>query len=804
MDALWETASLIAGDEFELSPAEGYVLGGAILLHDAAMTLAAFPGGLTDLAKTDEWRDAIALILGGRQDEPVAVDDIENAADDVIAEAVPIVLRALHAKQAEQLPITAWPGPDQPATPEFLIQDSDLRGYYGRLIGKTAASHWWNVADLSALPPVCNAGPGLPASWRVDPQKIACLLRVADAAHIDHRRAPRWLRTLMRPAGESAKHWAFQQRLGKPSRESDALVYTGSEFPVHESDAWWLCFDTIQMIDQELRGVDAFLEETGRPRFKADHVKAAESPARLARYIETPGWRPVDTRLRVTDVAALVERLGGKRLYGDDPRVALRELIQNAADAIRARRCVPGIGADYGVITVTLRDRSDGVWLEVQDNGVGMSTSVLTGTLLDFGASLWRSSAMQQEHPGLVGRGLNASGRFGIGFFSIFILGEHVKVTSRRYAAALVDTRTLEFRHGLASRPVLRDSTPDESLVECGTRVAVRLLKDPDEKGGLLGRVNQARLGLRALAASLCPALDVRIDVADRSEIASCAVEANDWRTVSGDQLLIRALIGSLPLVIRPSLGCAGNLRELRGELTHGRACIHANQGDLLAPAIGIVTIGGLRAAALSYIGGVLIGGEPETVARNTAFPTAPLPVLGGWATEQAQLLSVSDLAPWSKVRCACVVLALGGEPGDLPIALVGNEGKSQSQLRGILQHRNTVRVLKGLIVEYDEERDEMYRSNFKTGFLPDPDLLFLEADDPMILAVGNKQWPKSLPGYASLPGPRTPFDAFCALVSEVWGEDFMEYEEERPVGLVDNYSEIMREVVVFERPLGI
>ncbi|AUB84069.1 hypothetical protein THSYN_26120 [Candidatus Thiodictyon syntrophicum] len=107
MDALWETASLIAGDEFELSPAEGYVLGGAILLHDAAMTLAAFPGGLTDLGKTDEWRDAIALILGGRQDEPVAVADIENPAGDVIAEAVPIVLRALHAKQAEQLPITA-------------------------------------------------------------------------------------------------------------------------------------------------------------------------------------------------------------------------------------------------------------------------------------------------------------------------------------------------------------------------------------------------------------------------------------------------------------------------------------------------------------------------------------------------------------------------------------------------------------------------------------------------------------------------------------------------------------------------
>lgn len=803
LDALWETASLIAGDEFELSPAEGYVLGGAILLHDAAMTLAAFPGGLTDIGKTDEWRDAIALILGGRQDEPVAVDDIENPADDVIKEAVPIVLRALHAKQAEQLPITAWPGLDHPATPEFLIQDSELRGYYGRLIGKIAASHWWNVARLSALPPVWNAGPGLPASWRVDPQKIACLLRVADAAHIDHRRAPRWLRTLIRPTGESAKHWAFQQRLGKPSRESDALVYTGSEFPVNESDAWWLCFDTIQMIDQELRGVDAFLEETGRSRFKADHVKAAESPARLARYIETPGWRPVDTRLRVTDVAALVERLGGKRLYGDNPRVALRELIQNAADAIRARRCVPGISADFGVITVTLRDRPDGIWLEVQDNGVGMSTSVLTGTLLDFGASLWRSSAMQQEHPGLVGRGLNASGRFGIGFFSIFILGEHVKVTSRRYAAALVDTRTLEFRHGLASRPILRDPTNDEGLVDCGTRVSVRITKALNEDGGLLHQVNFIRkpilTALPALVASLCPALDVRINVVDRSESMNAVVEASDWRTLPGKQLLTRIMVADSWLPTGTSLPVGGNLRELQSPdgTQYGRACIHPTAG---AASGGVVTIGGLRATGVGYIGGVLFGGEPETVVRNAALPTVPFSVLGVWATEQAQLLSDSALSPWFCVHGACVVLSLGGDPCSLSIALIGDEGKNRAELRELLLQVDTVRVFKGLSVSYDDSRDAMKESEFDGGFVADSDLVFLESAYPNILTVGSRQWPQCMPGYSSIPGPRTPFEAFCALVQEAWGNAFDQEAAECRVGEVDGFYEITREVIVFKR----
>jgi len=407
---------------------------------------------------------------------------IDDPPSDVRDEAIPIVLRALHARQAEQLPVTAWLGPDSEASPDYLIQNSDLREYYGTLIGQIAASHWWNVSELDRLPQTYTAGPGVPASWTVDPWKIACLLRVADAAHIDHRRAPRWLRTLLRPRGESGNHWTFQAKLGKPHLDGDALVYTSSEFSVKDADAWWLCYDTIRMIDRELREVELFFEEFGRSRFAANHIKAIESPARLAKFIRTSGWRPVDTTLRVSDVPALVERFGGKQLYGDDPKVALRELIQNAADAIRARRCVNGTPSNIGAISIALRESENGVWLDVQDNGIGMSASVLTGALLDFGVSLWHSSMMQQEHPGLIGRGLKTTGRFGIGFFSVFMLGKHVKVTSRRYDAAHADMRTLEFQHGLSSRPVLRDSSPDEQWPEYGTKVSVRLFKRPDEE----------------------------------------------------------------------------------------------------------------------------------------------------------------------------------------------------------------------------------------------------------------------------------------------------------------------------------
>ncbi|WFO17112.1 hypothetical protein M601_005085 [Cellulophaga baltica 4] len=51
LDALWETAELVAKNDFELNPAEAYVLGGTFLIHDLGMGLASFPNGINELKK---------------------------------------------------------------------------------------------------------------------------------------------------------------------------------------------------------------------------------------------------------------------------------------------------------------------------------------------------------------------------------------------------------------------------------------------------------------------------------------------------------------------------------------------------------------------------------------------------------------------------------------------------------------------------------------------------------------------------------------------------------------------------------
>ena len=430
-DALWDTASLVAEGAVNVNPAEAFVLGASILLHDAAMSLAAFPGGLEEIKNTLAWRDAAACHALASEESGAVDSDFTINPEKITQYILPNVLRQLHAERAEQLADQAWKSSD--GSMSYLIEDSDLRHFYGPTIGQISHSHWWSVHKLeqelsSELGALANR-----THNKIDKLKLACLLRVADALHLDSRRAPRFLRTLTKPTGVSELHWLFQERLARPHIELDAVVFTaGQPFGVEEADAWWLAFDTLNAVDRELRDVDVLLQGRGSEVLRARRVKGAGSPDILARSILTRGWRPVNARLQASDIPRIVENLGGEKLYGNEPTVPLRELLQNASDAIQARRKYQNRPSDWGLIQVSLQSEGEKTWLVVEDNGIGMSEQVLTGPLLDFGTSFWRSSLAMEEFPGLMASGLQAIGRFGIGFFSIFMLGSAVRVYSRR------------------------------------------------------------------------------------------------------------------------------------------------------------------------------------------------------------------------------------------------------------------------------------------------------------------------------------------------------------------------------------
>ena len=473
IDALWETTNLVLKDEDRLNPAEAFVLGGAFLIHDLGMGLAAFPKGFDELKKESIWLDTVIAMYKKKYNKTVNEKDIQNIDGEIQKSATENVLRLLHAKHAEKLGLIAWKNNN--GDNQYLIEKTELRESYGNIIGLIAHSHWWSTEELDKKLPAKLGAPGVfPPDWTVDPVKLACILRVSDAIQIDDRRAPSFLRTIRKPSGISDNHWNFQQKLYQPRLEQNRIIFSSkSPFLIEEVDSWWACYDTLQMIDTELKEVDSLLADSSRTRLDAIGVASVEDPTRLARIITVQGWQPVDTKIKVTNVAKLVSSLGGKQLYGDNALVPVRELIQNSSDAIRARRILEGENADFGNILITIGEDSEGEFIEIQDNGIGMSPKILTGPFLDFGESFWGTPLMHEELPGLESKGFSSTGQYGIGFFSVFMLGEKVNVTSKRFEGSRGSSLTLEFNKGITSRPILREATPGESIKDGGTKTKI-------------------------------------------------------------------------------------------------------------------------------------------------------------------------------------------------------------------------------------------------------------------------------------------------------------------------------------------
>lgn len=683
LDALWEMADIIAGEGFPLTPTEAFVLGGAILLHDLGMGLASYPQGLADLRKDARWGDTVTGLYLSRFNRLPSAEEISDPPEDIKGDAVGLMLRILHAPRAEHLASDCWrAGSDEP--PQYLIQDAEIRLAFGPTIGRIAHSHWWPVERLESEFRIPLGAPHWgPVDWTVDLLKIACLLRVADAAHIDARRAPTFLRAVRKPGSYSDEHWKFQERLQKPRLVDDALVYTsGTAFQLQDAQSWWLCLDTLTMIDRELGQVDALLADRGARRFAARRVAGVESPERLRLYIQTEGWMPVNTLVQVNDVPRLVKMFGGEELYGNDPTAPVRELIQNAADAVRARRFVEGRAHDWGEIYIRAGTDERGDWIEVEDTGVGMSSEVLTKYLLDFGTSYWGSSLMLDEFPGLLAKGIKPTGKYGIGFFSVFMLGEAVRVRTRRPDVAPSETLVLEFNTGLSSRPLLRRASQEERIRDGGTCVRV-WLRTP-AKDGLLARHGRLPPStMKRLCQKLCPSLDVNVNVQDGSE-AKPVITSSDWIEGDGLELLVRAYDEDTPSFDRYDVKefkkflsrAAQNLRLIvdeKGEKI-GRACVALPQfgfaGSIRSPKIsGAVTVGGLLSCRLAGIAGILAGTSVH-VSRNAAVPLVAKETLAEWATEQADLIPQLYEQADAQAACGEIIRLCGGSTKNLPVAI--------------------------------------------------------------------------------------------------------------------------------------
>lgn len=233
------------------------------------------------------------------------------------------------------------------------------------------------------------------------------------------------------------------------------------------------------------------------------------------------------------------------------------------------------------------------------------------------------------------------------------MIADQVEVRSLGYDEAPRSTHVLEFRHGVSSRPMLRQADFHERLRNSGTVVRVKLREAPRTADGLFQTTNR-RLSetelLHSRITRLCALSDVDIKVQGPDDPQPVRIiQADDWPRISHSELFRRLYrreeASHLDRIVydgyeKVFIDRAQDLHDAEGKLI-GRAMMASGwetvQPDLrwLQPPSASVYVGGLFADEIYYCMGAFCG-YPLTADRLRAFPLASPAEFEQWLESQA------------------------------------------------------------------------------------------------------------------------------------------------------------------------
>lgn len=382
----------------------------------------------------------IKAYAGGR-DVPVMTDEIAQN-----------YLRSIHHERvAELLRSRQWP-----AALEGKVDREDVIS--------VCQSHCRETSTLDTLDQTPT----------VDLRFCAVLLRLADILDFDTSRAPQAVYDYTGfnhkkdPAatiskGEWQKHMAshgfdFQHVADRSYPYELNYHATSRTMQIEQSIN---CF--LDWVDQELGNCGKQIK-----RF-AGKWQALNLPGRIKRNIISEGYVSGQYRLTL-DQDRIMELLVGKELYSD-PAVFVRELIQNAIDAVRTREKLDKNLPPSWTPQINIRcwmDEDGYHWFRIEDNGIGMTGDVIMNYFLKIGRSYYTSDTFQLEKLRCrADPDYTPISRFGIGILSCFMGDKRttqVEVSTKRFNEDRIYYPALRLSmHGINGYYYLADKNKDHS-----------------------------------------------------------------------------------------------------------------------------------------------------------------------------------------------------------------------------------------------------------------------------------------------------------------------------------------------------
>ena len=161
--------------------------------------------------------------------------------------------------------------------------------------------------------------------------------------------------------------------------------------------------------------------------------------------------------------------------------IFLRELVSNASDAIDKLYLKSltdsSVHVDQENLAINVAFDKDARTITVSDNGIGMTADELEknlGTIAHSGSEEFKAANAEAQ-----GDAVDIIGRFGVGFYSAFMVAREVTVTTRAFGSDECSRWTSDGIEGYTIEPVAADDPAYRT--ECGTSIVLLLKENTDE-----------------------------------------------------------------------------------------------------------------------------------------------------------------------------------------------------------------------------------------------------------------------------------------------------------------------------------
>ena len=326
--------------------------------------------------------------------------------------------------------------------------------------------------------------PSLPLNLRF----IAALLRTADVMEFAPERTPEVVLQHREVSPSSRIYWYKDHSIAfSLDNESGSIIFSAAtpSAVIHKA-----VLMTAEWVDRELATCSTLDQEGAFKRGTIPESERSKYQWRWAARLTTDirerdnSFVYIDGSFR-PDNRRVLKLLSGTALYGT-PIVAIRELLQNAIDAVKEQIAYERLGSrdasDLEIATalchvhtirLTFYRDDEGYWVRCQDDGSGMTKAIVESSLLISGSKTRPDLTTLERDSVSAGFSVGRTGKFGIGVLSYFMIAEKIVVLTRRSGeAGDVDQTAWRFvTTGIGGFGELRK----ESRGSHGTEVALQL-----------------------------------------------------------------------------------------------------------------------------------------------------------------------------------------------------------------------------------------------------------------------------------------------------------------------------------------